>query len=93
MKRARLSLEVDLREKEADEILRAQIINEEEAELRQQEAQRQQRAVNAELRHRMQKWDKLGLVSAAGATISPPPPNPTQGPFFLSILPHCVCLR
>ena len=38
-----------------------------------------QHSLDSELRKRTLKWDELGLVCAAGAKISPPTPNPTQG--------------
>ena len=78
MKRARLSLEKDLREKEADEVFRAQIRDEEDVELRSEELQRKQHSLDSELRKRTLKWDELGLVCAAGAKISPPPPTPLK---------------
>ena len=84
MKRARLSLEADLREKEKDMLLRAQIMDEAEKELRDQATQRQQDAMDEVLRGRIDKWDQLQLVSAReDALVRPPPVLPTQGSLLL----------
>jgi hypothetical protein len=83
MKRSLSGAEIDFVAQEAEEILRAQVIAEEDAELRLREIALKQASIDKALSDRIEKWDKEGLMSAAHGDIRPPVPNPTLG----SLLP------
>ena len=83
MKRSLSGAEIDFVAQEAEEILRAQVIAEEDEELRLREIALKQASIDKALSDRIEKWDKEGLMSAAHGVIRPPAPNPTLG----SLLP------
>jgi hypothetical protein len=87
MKRKLSAAEIDFGEKEADQLLLAQVVAEEDAELRQRSAAAKQAIEDQVLRDRLAKWDELGLVCAADVSVSRPPPFPSTG--SLPFSPAC----
>ena len=83
MKRSLSGAELDFVAEEAEEVLRAQVIAEEDQELRLRERALKAASFDKALSARIEKWDKEGLMSAAHGEIRPPAPNPTLG----SLLP------
>ena len=79
MKRKLSDAERDFAEKEADQLLLAQVVAEEDTELRQRAAAAKQAKEDQVLRDRLAKWDELGLVCAKDVSVFRPPPFPSLG--------------
>lgn len=87
MKRSLSGAEADFVEKEAQELLRAQVIAAEDEKLRLREKELKAASKDKVLRDRIEKWDKEELMSAADAEFHPPVPNPMLGTLLHS--PFC----
>ena len=82
MKRTLSAAQSDLAEIEAQEILRAQVIAEEDAELRRRSASALEKKEDDVLRSRIEKWDEMGFVCPGDLDVSPPSLSPSVGSPF-----------
>lgn len=90
MKRALSALERDQLERENDDLVRAQIVAEEEEHAALARKRARTAVLTGEWRKQVEKWEQMGLRSLEEHSIVPPSPSPRLGilssPFSLSPL-------
>lgn len=90
MKRALTGILQDSRDLEEDEILRAEVVRSDAQQRYAAAEEKAQASRVAAVNDTIEKWDAMGLQSAAGCTVTSPNSLPRVGscPFFLLFPPQ-----